>query len=171
MSLCDYQPIHWNKIMTIGHWPIILQLQDWQRPWCLIWMVPSLARFSNQYWSSKTWNICERLLYLTVRKEIRLFLGFNVQKLTITGEEGLARQACSSQILYLSNSTKITTNTETAMLSRIGYILVHRAGILAYSSFKCEHLNSNINPKKEISCHRKWHIAHNETEFVLTSDF
>ena len=27
------------------------------------------------------------------------------------------RQACSSQILYLSNSTKITTNTETAMLS------------------------------------------------------
>ena len=27
------------------------------------------------------------------------------------------RQACSSQILYLSNSTKKTTNTETAMLS------------------------------------------------------
>ena len=27
------------------------------------------------------------------------------------------RQACSSQIQYLSNSTKITTNTETAMLS------------------------------------------------------
>ena len=27
------------------------------------------------------------------------------------------RQACSSQILYLSNTTKITTNTETAMLS------------------------------------------------------
>ena len=29
----------------------------------------------------------------------------------------LCRQACSSQIQYLSNSTKITTNTETAMLS------------------------------------------------------
>ena len=28
------------------------------------------------------------------------------------------RQACSSQILYLSNTTKITTNTETAMQSR-----------------------------------------------------
>ena len=31
---------------------------------------------------------------------------------------GGSRQACSSQIQYLSNSTKITTNTETAMLSR-----------------------------------------------------
>ena len=30
------------------------------------------------------------------------------------------RQACSSQILYLSKSTKITTNTETAMLSSCG---------------------------------------------------
>ena len=28
------------------------------------------------------------------------------------------RQTCSSQILYLSNSTKITTNTETTMLSK-----------------------------------------------------
>ena len=27
-------------------------------------------------------------------------------------------QTCSSQILYLSNSTKITTNTETTMLSK-----------------------------------------------------
>ena len=29
-----------------------------------------------------------------------------------------SRQACSSQIQYLSNSSKITTNTETAMLSK-----------------------------------------------------
>ena len=29
------------------------------------------------------------------------------------------RQACSSQILYLSNSTKITTNTESAMSCKV----------------------------------------------------
>ena len=35
-------------------------------------------------------------------------------------ENRKGRQACSSQIQYLSNSTKITTNTETEMLSKKG---------------------------------------------------
>ena len=41
-----------------------------------------------------------------------------------TRETICSRHACSSQILYLLNPTKITTNTETAMLSNL-YNLLH----------------------------------------------
>ena len=52
-------------------------------------------------------------------RRIEDILGF-VPGQGMTEVEAAARQACSSQILYLSKSTNIATHTETAMLSSCG---------------------------------------------------
>ena len=66
-----------------------------------------------------------------------------------------ARQACLSQILYLKNSTKITSNTETAMLSTRGqrrpFANIYK---LSSSNATTQHiaLHTNCTNKTTIKC-------------------
>ena len=58
------------------------------------------------------------------------------------------RQGCSSQILYLSNSTQIATNTETAMLSRTTILIKVKLIVKVTCFGLARYLWSNLSPSK-----------------------